>query len=274
LEPWIGASAGRQQFYDLSGFWDFGDQIGLRPEVFLYFAPLTQLWNGIRMSAVYETGAIPMATLALRQFGVLQRIARGDLDRPIRLAAASALNNTLVVRPFHEMNGRFGEPWGAQDPGEFRSAWRRIHRIWRGVGNDAEFCWCPNVVLSSGNGTAPIAEYYPGDEFCDLVGLDGYPSKYADLRFDELFSDSLATLASISRHPIVVGEVGYPAELGSQPRFIEEMFSYLAALPLGRRIIGLNYFHREAWSLTPEGAAAFGEGVRHWRAAYARDELR
>jgi len=93
----------------------------------------------------------------------------GELD--LMAAGLQQLKEAGVVvlwRPFHEMNGDWFW-WGGQDPQTFVKLWRQMFdylTMAKGLDN---LLW----VYGPNHGTN-AADYYPGDRYVDLVGLDAY----------------------------------------------------------------------------------------------------
>jgi mannan endo-1,4-beta-mannosidase len=74
------------------------------------------------------------------------------------------------------MNGWWQFPWAEQvngnQPGDYVRAWRHVHDIFtqQGVTN-ATWVWNPNIASAR---TTPLADLYPGDDYVDWTGMDGY----------------------------------------------------------------------------------------------------
>jgi len=103
----------------------------------------------------------------------------GELDKVI-----SIINNDLrvgndtvpiVFRPFHEMNGNWFW-WGsaAMSPANYRELYALTVNYVKERAKSVLFCWSPNIPLDF--------NYYPGDEFVDVVGLDYYEANATTLR--------------------------------------------------------------------------------------------
>lgn len=269
--PELGLACGKHQFYDLAPFDRISAQLRLRPDVILLFLELDDGWHGRAFEGVWQRSLKPMLTFSLKQGRSLERTVQGEFDRRIKEAAKATRAMDVYVRPFHEMNGEFGTSWGAKDPGLYKAAWRHFRNVWRGSANHAPFFWSPNVVLE-GNKTLPFDDYYPGDDECEFVGLDGYRSRYPilDFSFEKTFGPSLKKLSSLSAHPIFICEVGSPLSAGTQANWIADMFSYLASSPFNGRIFGLNWWNRDEYQLTePTSLTAMADGVEKWRKAYS-----
>jgi hypothetical protein len=93
-----------------------------------------------------------------------------------QVAAVRAYAKPVFLRLDWEMNA----PWyrnyslPAVTPAEYIASWRYIVNAFAGV-PDAVFVWAPNVNDRAIDGvTDPAADWYPGDDFVNWVGLDAY----------------------------------------------------------------------------------------------------
>jgi len=88
------------------------------------------------------------------------------------LAAAlqelQAAGVVVLWRPLHEMNGPWFW-WGKKKPADFIRVWRHMFRYFTEKKRLDNLLWIfgPNMGENA-------ADYYPGDAFVDLVGLDAY----------------------------------------------------------------------------------------------------
>jgi mannan endo-1,4-beta-mannosidase len=92
-----------------------------------------------------------------------------ELDRVA--AGLRQLDDAGVVvlwRPFHEMSGGWFW-WGAKPPADFVALWRHMFRYFTGAKGLHNLVW-----VYSPNAGARAGDYYPGDGFADMVGLDAY----------------------------------------------------------------------------------------------------
>lgn len=83
-----------------------------------------------------------------------------------RLEAAGV---PVLWRPLHEANGRWFW-WGAQGPEPFRKLWRLMFERLTFHHKLTNLVW----VYSPGAGIE-LADWYPGDEYLDIIGQDHYP---------------------------------------------------------------------------------------------------
>ena len=119
--------------------------------------------------------AVPLVSVA--DSGDFAKVARGDLDEPHR-AVARRIREIVGSRPIYLRLGweaNRGYPWsysgpdGNADPDEYKGAYRRIAEIYKQEVPGAKIVW--NHLKKH---TVPIADYYPGDDVVDVVGIDPY----------------------------------------------------------------------------------------------------
>ncbi|TAK70944.1 MAG: hypothetical protein EPO13_01510 [Actinomycetota bacterium] len=214
----------------------------------------------------WEKGTLPMLTwestanLALdpdadRKYQ-LSNIIDGSFDAYIDKFASDvkALGLPMVIRFDHEMNGAW-YPWSEKKPanarGEYVQAWRHVVDRFRAIGADQYviWLWAPNrvdSVLLNGVVDTDIARYYPGDDYVDWIGVDGYYRWGVDTpSFDFTFGRTLPLLRSVdstANKPILIAEVGATEEGGHKAQWINSFFDGLAD-PRNSDIIGFAWFN-------------------------------
>jgi len=75
----------------------------------------------------------------------------------------------VLWRPMHEVNGRWFW-WGAQGPEPYKKLWRLMFEDFTVQHHLTNLIW----VFSPGAET-DLADWYPGDEYVDMIGQDYYP---------------------------------------------------------------------------------------------------
>lgn len=206
-----------------------------------------------------------------------QQIAGGRYDTYVGTWAkqAASYDKPFQLRFAHEMNGDW-YPWAAGSAGgspqDYVAAYRRVHGIFDDAGaKRVEWVWCPNVIVN-GNSEA-ISQCYPGDDFVDIVGVDGY--NFGD-RPDhqwtqpaELFGTTLTLLAGLAPgKPLWINEVGCGDQGGDKPHWISDFIGWLA----GTDVRGLIWFEVDGnpdapdWRLTssPATTAAATAALASW----------
>ncbi len=117
----------------------------------------------------------------------------------------SAYPGEVRLRFGHEMieddvpfNGKEWYPWQDQ-PEEYKSAYKHLWTLVKNKGvKNVKFVWSPNQHLSD---YEILKKYYPGKEYVDWIGIDGYG--YPSEDFDAIFE---AIYKAIVEHPEVFGD--------------------------------------------------------------------
>jgi hypothetical protein len=192
----------------------------------------------------------------------LADIASGQWDAYIDgwAQAAAKLGQPFMLRFAHEFNGDW-YPWctvnNEKQPELFIKAHRRVVQRFRAAGaHQVQWVWCFN------NASAPAASWndprvaWPGDEFVDWIGIDGYNfgtsrswSRWTP--FAEVFGPALATARDIAPDkPIVLAELGCSETGGDKAAWIAAMFKDLEAMPKVRAFTWFDTVKETSWSLT------------------------
>jgi mannan endo-1,4-beta-mannosidase len=125
-------------------------------------------------------------------------------------------NIPVLWRPYHEMNGVWF--WWCNQKGEqgFKRLWIMMFDYFTNVHqlNNLIWVWNTNAPRDRLNDEAwPYEEFYPGDEYVDILAADVYRNDYKQSHHDDL-------LALAKGKPIALGEVGQipsPEILKQQP---------------------------------------------------------
>ncbi|KAB0669634.1 hypothetical protein F6V30_12595 [Oryzomonas sagensis] len=180
------------------------------------------------------------------EFGVLEKqphfslinITAGVFDTYIRAFASTlaACPKAILLRPMHEMNGSW-YPWGGtvnnNTPEEFLKAWNHIRTLFFEVGaSNVKWVWSPYTSSYPDTHENRICNYFPGDDQIDMIALDGYnwgaSTEWSNWHsFVDLFRDGYDIVTSLSRRPVIIGEVGCAELGGEKPDWISDMFSIL-----------------------------------------------
>ncbi len=235
------------------------------------------------LTAVHEFGAVPVLTWEPLYYEDHREhmipasdILEGRYDKYINLFAhrIQELNGSVIIRFAHEMNlsryhwGGSPDEFGPESPDRYIRMFRHVAGIFRDQGvHNALFAFCPNNESLPNPRFHPGAKwnearnYYPGDEFVDILGMDGYnwgTTQTVDehgwssrwLTFEEIFRDIYHELRSINPEmPLYVFETASVHQGGNRNRWIRDAF-YTAAI---WGIDGVVWFHvdkEQDWRLT------------------------
>lgn len=159
-------------------------------------------------------------------FFSLERINSGAFDDNLReLAMGAADFNKPVFMSFaHEMNGTW-YPWGGK-PEEFVKAYKRVVDIFNSAGA-SNVTWVWNI----NNDGDDFRKYYPGDDYVDWIGVDGYSSDYNGnpSSASQLFERTVFDIRRSYNKPIMIGETAYDDLNGGT---LEGKAEFLRSLPV------------------------------------------
>ncbi len=197
------------------------------------------------VETVLAMNAVPMITLEPFLSGTypLQAIVDGDHDAYFRQWArdAKAVGKPIFLRFAHEMNGNW-YPWsGFENGGEpgaerYKQAWRRIHDIFAAEGAaNVTWVWSVNAINVPDAGWNQMENYYPGDEYVDWIGIDGYNFGTSSAgntwqTFDEVFSGVYAHLLGLyPDKPLMIAEFASGEDGGDKAGWITDAFAKIKA---------------------------------------------
>jgi mannan endo-1,4-beta-mannosidase len=245
---------GTQAPWDMGAVSKFEEMAGKKLSLVNFFAPFANCASSPcsfyefpagPLESIREHGAIPVFSWSSQSIPSsldepdfqLSDVIAGTYDSFIREFAEDARDwgHPFFLRFNWEMNGDWF-PWSegvnGNQSGEYVAAWRHVHDIFTAVGaTNATWVWCPNVDPTGK--LQNVAATYPGDEYVDWTGLDGYnwgPRKGGWTSFDGLYNSTYHAIAdSIApAKPMLIGEMGSTESGGSKASWISEA---LAEIP-------------------------------------------
>jgi Glycosyl hydrolase family 26/Putative peptidoglycan binding domain len=130
-------------------------------------------------------------------------------------AAAKAYGYPVILVPMDEMNGNW-EPWGGtvngNTPAQFTQVWIHIHNLFAGVSN-VKFGWDPNNDSVPDTSANAISAYWPGAQYVDYVGVDGFNGNGDPWQsFSQIFPSSLMTQLAAYGKPVYIFSMGSTEE--------------------------------------------------------------
>ena len=251
------------------------DAVGRRADMVLAFEDFFAAPPIAEMAVAAYCGADPIVSWEPwcwtddRSPAVMRSLLSGALDDYVYRWADEIgdWGGRTYLRFAHEFNGDW-YPWTpacGTTPDDYVRAWRHVHDIFAGQRTqNVTWVWAPTV-----GGTTTLADWYPGDEYVDVMGVDGYnwgtslPTTCWTWP-EELFAESFELLRSIgSGKPILVAEVGCAEDGGSKADWIARFIEYVNRQ---HDAVGFVWFehHKETdWRITstPESAAAMAQSL-------------
>jgi cellulose synthase (UDP-forming) len=208
---------------------------------------------GLEIDRILARGRAPVVTLQPRPRGaavfspetLIDDIGRGAYDQTIRAYAQMARArqpDVVVVRFAPEMELVGANGWALGSADAYARAYRHVVDVFRAESaSNVRWLWSP-----AGNDRA--AEYYPGDDYVDLVGLTVLASQewdrhwgFATTRgFAELLGEKYPLAERLGK-PLVVAELGVAiADPAEEARWLRDARASFDRFPLLR---GVSYFN-------------------------------
>ena len=266
----------------------FGNWLGHPPALTMEFVEglrsrdVVSRFLANRMTPIWEAGSVPVVTW-LPSTGtttetaddIAREVADGDHDALIERWAARLRDWTIgdgterrfYFRPGHEMNGNWF-PWSADSSSttnDYIEMWRRIHGIFTESGLDGttmQWMWSPNADEIGG---VRAEAYYPGDDYVDWVGLDGFnfgeSQSYSEWRTpEEIFGSMLERMRELTGKPVALPEVASSSFRGddytpsAKARWVRRLFSFAD----DNDVRMVNWFNTEKSGVDESDWAVFG----------------
>lgn len=228
FEARTGQPTGIVHWYQPWG-WDYANGSWFQPDV-----------DPVALRAVAARGATPMITW--EAWGIVngsdpsrvRTIPTGVYDDYIDSWARGLrdFGQPVFLRLFHELNNQ-RYPWAYGNNGntaaDLIAAWRYVYGRFDAIGaTNVVWVWSP----STESGLVTFAELYPGDDYVDWLGVDGYNGGdvYPDwwdgwASPETVFEDSLNSLAAINAtKPIMIAEAASVEQGGSKADWIAELY--------------------------------------------------
>ncbi|MDO5576193.1 MAG: glycosyl hydrolase [Fibrobacter sp.] len=162
------------------------------------------------------------------------QIIAGEADSYIKEYAKGikSYGKEIWLRPFHEANGDWYD-WGIAKSGAGNTeqtlidAWKHVVTIFRDLEvTNVKWVWTTNATNS---GSATFTGWFPGDDWVDMVSIDGYnwgtTQSWSQWNsFAEVFTPAYNAL-SISQKPLFIAEFSSSEHGGDKAQWITDMFN-------------------------------------------------
>ncbi|WP_271799338.1 glycoside hydrolase family 26 protein [Dietzia maris] len=258
---------------------------GQAPAVELWFVDFTAPPPIGALEAVRTRGAEPIVT-----WEPWRALDDGEYDRsayPMDEIAAGVHDDylyrwadelrtwggTVYLRFAHEPNGDW-YPWspaGGTGPETYVAAWQHIHDLFTlKQAHNVKWIWTVNVPHE---GSSPIGPLYPGDDYVDVVGVDGYNwgtsqpwSRWQSP--EEVFGPTLEEVADLAPgRPVAITEVASATEGGSKSEWIRDLVNYVDNYPDVTAFVWFDHLKEADWRVTDsaESATALATALRRER---------
>jgi mannan endo-1,4-beta-mannosidase len=247
----------------------FAGVAGRRPNITVYYSPWGAAFRARFVTAAAQTGAVVLVHME-PWHASMTAIADGRWDTYLhRFAAQVRHYGGQVIMSFAPEADGGWYPWGWHhaEPAEYRAAWRHVVTLFRQSGaSNVTWLW---DISGGRRGAGRVQHWWPGHQYVDWVGIDGYYVTPADT-FKSVIGDTIRAVRKFTKKPILLSEVGI-GPLAGQAKKIPGLFAGIRR----NRLLGLIYFdvaqhdglYHQDWRLddNPAAVAAFRAGVRSLR---------
>jgi len=249
-----------------TGVTAFTTNIGVKPDVVMYYSGWYERFRASFAAAAAEHGAVPLIQMEPKNVS-LATIAAGKYDAYLAQFAVhvKAYHHPVILSFGHEMNG-FWYSWANRhtSPATFVAAWRHVVTLFRNLGaRNVTWLWTVNVIDTRHNRIPSPRPWWPGSAYVNWVGIDGYYQK-PNYAFAPLFGPTIAKVRAFTHDPILIAETGV-ATVAGQPAKIADLFQGIHDYGL----LGFVWFDStdiENFRIkSPAAAAAFREGAKTYK---------
>jgi hypothetical protein len=205
----------------------------VRPDVVLYYSGWFEPFQTSFAVTAEQHHAIPLVQINPTKAN-MAGIAEGWYDRYLRAYAQQvrSYGGPVILSFGHEMNA----PWyswgyGHTSPAVFVAAWRHIVMVFRAAGaRNVTWLWTVNVVGSKPEQRPSITAWWPGRQYVNWVGMDGYYINPAT-KFAQLFGPTIVEVREVTKDPILVSETSAAPGSGQAAK-IADLFAGIRAYGL------------------------------------------
>ena len=249
---------------------EFAAAAGREPNLLGYYSGWAESFDTSFAETIHRHGVIPFIQID-PTYASIAAIADGTYDDYLRSYADSVRNfgHDVVIGFGHEMNANWYS-WGYMHtpPSTFVAAWRHIVTLFRDEGADnVTWVW---TIQADETGTGPIASWWPGAQYVNWVGIDGYYRRPTDT-FASVFGKTIKQVRTFTKLPVLLSETAVGPAAG-QFNEIQNLFRGMVAY----KTLGLVWFDKaqhdgldhQDWRLedSPFAEGSFKLGVKDYLA--------
>ena len=219
------------------------------------------------VAAIRASGAVPVITWEpyledIRRDALLPGIAAGKYDAYIARFAGQAGGGRLFIRFGHEPNSDW-YGWSGRNSGPelYVKAFRRVRKIFLSRGNtSAKFIFSVNSEDVPGEAWNRFENYYPGDEYADVIGIDAYNWGLGPEPWQEWKAPRNVLAASYERavrafpsKPVFLTETASCSGGGDKAAWVGQLLSSIGKrFPAVKAVVWFNFKKDCDWTLSSE----------------------
>jgi Glycosyl hydrolase family 26 len=217
---------------------DFAAVAGRAPNLVGYYSGWAQPFDTSFAQTLYQHHEIPFVQIDPTDASVAA-IANGTYDDYLHSYADSVRGfaHAVAIGFGHEMNAPWYS-WGYKQtsPATFVAAWRHLVTLFRSAGaGNVTWVW---TIQADESGTRPITAFWPGAQYVNWVGIDGYYYVPSDT-FASVFGQTINQVRTLTSKPVLLSETAVGPAAGQSDK-IYDLFHGMAAY----KTLGLVWFDK------------------------------
>lgn len=190
--------------------------------------------------------------------GISYEILNGSYDDFLNNYACQLreFGHPVLFRLNNEMNGDwcwYSSFFSSKDSEIFKGVWRYIYNIFQENGVDnAVWVWNPHDIAFPGFKWNHCLNYFPGEEYVDIIGLTGYNTGtyYKDevwRDFASIYYPLYNDYSRVFAYPFMITEFSCSSVGGDKLKWIENMFAEIGNFDRLRVAIWFNGIDRDSY---------------------------
>lgn len=273
---------------------DFENKYGKKVSMIMWYQDYSCPFPTQDCDIVWNHGAVPQIVWEPWIWGEdeskqinLDAIISGKWDNYIKEWAKGAKDwgKPVFVRWAHEFN-IIDYPWSIEkngkDPAKYVAAWRHVIKIFRNTGaTNVKWIWCYMRESWPQEDWNDYEKAYPGDEFVDWIGIDGYNwgttqswSKWQSM-VDLFRTPARFAWKRFSSKPIMIAEFAATEKGGNKADWIKSMPAELKLMPYIKAVLWFDLKKEASWQIasSPASEKAFKEIMKNSYFITGKDNL-
>jgi hypothetical protein len=221
-----------------------------------------------RLEGIWNAGSVPALSFDLQVTN--PQVLAGEIDTNLEAVAAAvkvwlsgsdgqygtADDKRAYFRPAWEANGnwyRWGPCHHAGGTGtiaDYKAMWRHLHRTFAAAGIErTRMAWIYSVNADDTVAACTAEALYPGDDYVDWTGIDGYTGASAKSAMDVFQPMALRLRDLAPTKPLSINEWGSDTRVsGGKSAFIDAQFAAAKALGVRMNLI-FNVDKERDWAM-------------------------
>ena len=244
---------------------NFKKDYGKKPYVVMVFIDWGRVVSGNVIDDVYTEDCVLMVTWepwdAVNKKEIdYDGLLNGKYDNYIKRFAKQLkeIKKTVLLRFAHEMNGNW-YPWAGTKIG--KDKYIKVYKYVKDI-FDKEKAYNVKWIFSINWEDIPkennhFTIYYPGSEYVDYIGIDGYnwgatQSWSRWLSFKDLFYSVYEEISSKYKKPVIISEFSCASKGGDKVKWIKEAMGNIKNMPNIKAFVLFNKDKEVDWRFPPD----------------------